>query len=179
MDLAIYVYSPCLVLSAALAKLVESMGFEALSENAPHAELALWDLTTTSPPYPAPPPLPTVAIIAGGEPQAVALLQHRYRGYVTPTDDACSLKRALQAVRRGEIWADRLILTRVIDRFEEPQLTPKEQEVFHLLTKGFSNRTIGEHLHITEGTVKMHVSRLFSKLCVRSRTELIAKHFER
>ena len=179
MSLSVYVHSSCCVLTGALAKLVESMGFGAHTENASHVEIALLDLSTTSPPYPAPPPLPTVAIISGGELEAVELLQHRYRGYVTPKDDVCILKRALQAVRRGEIWADRAILTKVIDRFEEPQLTPKEREVFSLLTKGLSNRTIGEHLHITEGTVKMHVSRLFSKMSVKSRTELIAKHYER
>lgn len=178
-QLCVRIYSSHLLFIDALSLLVEKMGFKAVTGDAARAEVALYDLTTVTPPYPPPPPLPTVAHIVGGEFEAVELLGRRYRGYVTAEDDIETLKRALEAVRRGDIWADREVLTRVISKLEEPQLTPKEQEVLYLLVKGLPNRTIGEHLHITEGTVKMHVSHLFSKLCVKSRFELIAKQIGR
>lgn len=177
MSKCVWVYSPYMVVTEAMIKLLASLDFEACKENAPHVELALWDLTTTTPPFPAPPPCPTLAIITGGELEAVSLLHRHYRGYITSTDDGATLKLALEAVRRGEIWADRTILTRVIDSFEDPRLTQKEQEVFHQLTRGLSNRAIGQYLGIAEGTVKMHVSRIFAKLGVKRRTELIARHF--
>lgn len=179
MRLGVWIYSSHLLFIDALAMLVESMGFEAVTDDTSRAEVAFCDLTTVTPPYPAPPPLPTVAHIIGGEFEAVELLQRRYRGYVTAADDIQTLRRALETVRRGDIWADRTILTRVISRLEEPQLTPKEHEVLQLLVKGLPNRTIGEHLNITEGTVKMHVSHLFCKLGVKSRAELVAKHLGR
>lgn len=138
------------------------------------AEVALWDLSATSPPYPLPPQIPTLAITAGSEADAISLLRQRYRGYVTPADGSALLKRALEAVRRGEIWADRQLLTRALDSFATPQLTLKEQEVFRLLSKGLSNRVIARELGVVEGTVKMHVSHIFAKLGTRSRAELIA-----
>lgn len=178
MNSCVWIHSPYLVLTEALDRLVKELGFDTCFEQSPRAELALWDLSTLSPPYPAPALLPTLAIINGHKSEAVSLLQRRYRGYLTSKDDGGTLKAAIEAVRRGEIWADRVILTYVIDSSEKPQLTRKEQQVLHQLTKGFSNRTIGSQLGIAEGTVKMHVSRIFSKLGVKSRTELIAKQIQ-
>lgn len=175
----IWVHSPHIILAESLMTLVQKLGLEVSLERSPACDVALWDLTGSHPPYPKPSSLPTLALISGSEEDAVSLLQLRYRGYLSSDDGGDTLKLALQAVRRGEIWADRQTLTRVIDGFPNPALTAKEQEVFHLLVQGLSNRIIGEELGIKEGTVKMHVSRLFSKLDVRSRTELIVQFMDR
>lgn len=50
-------------------------------------------------------------------------------------------------------------------------LTSREQQILAQIARGLSNREIGEALHIAEGTVKIHVKKLLSKLDVRSRTE--------
>lgn len=50
-------------------------------------------------------------------------------------------------------------------------LTPKEQEVLHLIAEGLSNKMIGRKMEISEGTVKVHVKRILKKLGVRSRVE--------
>jgi two-component system nitrate/nitrite response regulator NarL len=51
------------------------------------------------------------------------------------------------------------------------QLTKRELEVLKLITRGASNKTIGNSLSITEATVKVHVKSLLKKLNLRSRVE--------
>ncbi|WP_162909855.1 response regulator [Aggregatilinea lenta] len=53
-------------------------------------------------------------------------------------------------------------------------LTDREQEVLRLMTDGMSNREIASRLMISHSTVKNHVSNIFSKLGVTSRTEAVA-----
>ena len=50
-------------------------------------------------------------------------------------------------------------------------LTPREREVLELLGQGLSNKEIGQTLYITEGTAKVHVRKVISKLGARSRTD--------
>ena len=73
---------------------------------------------------------------------------------------------------------DRLaeVLASVLRPIEEERnkldnLTPKEQEVLHLLAEGLANKMIARRMGISEGTVKVHVKRLLKKLGVRSRVE--------
>jgi DNA-binding NarL/FixJ family response regulator len=51
-------------------------------------------------------------------------------------------------------------------------LTPREREIFHLISQGLSNRAIGARLFISEATVKLHARRVYAKLGVHSRTAL-------
>lgn len=52
-------------------------------------------------------------------------------------------------------------------------LTPRELEVAKHLMSGKSNKAISEALFVTEGTIKNYVSKIFEKLQVNSRTELV------
>jgi len=54
------------------------------------------------------------------------------------------------------------------------QLTMRELAVLRLLADGKSNKEIGAALNIAESTVKVHLTHLFEKLDVSSRTEAIA-----
>jgi DNA-binding CsgD family transcriptional regulator len=53
-------------------------------------------------------------------------------------------------------------------------LTPRERQVLALVAEGRTNREIGEALYMAEKTASVHVSRILSKLDVRSRTEAAA-----
>ncbi|MNE68893.1 Response regulator protein VraR [compost metagenome] len=50
-------------------------------------------------------------------------------------------------------------------------LTEREREVLAVLGQGLNNKEIADLLHITEGTVKNHVSNLIAKLGMRDRTQ--------
>lgn len=52
-------------------------------------------------------------------------------------------------------------------------LTPREEEVVQLISRGMSNKEIGASLGISEGTVDAHVKRIFTKLHVRDRTAAV------
>jgi DNA-binding NarL/FixJ family response regulator len=54
-------------------------------------------------------------------------------------------------------------------------LTPRETEVFELLSQGLANKEIARLLFISEATVKVHVGRILEKLGVRSRTQAVIK----
>ena len=58
------------------------------------------------------------------------------------------------------------------------ELTDREQEVFMLMARGDTNADISEELFISEGTVKTHAKRIFSKLELRDRTQLVVFAYE-
>jgi len=58
-------------------------------------------------------------------------------------------------------------------------LTPRELEVLATLAEGMTNKAIARRLNISLHTVKFHVESLFRKLGARTRTEAVAKGFER
>ncbi|MBE7214686.1 response regulator [Shewanella benthica] len=55
-------------------------------------------------------------------------------------------------------------------------LTPRELQILQLVAQGMSNRTISEQLHISEGTVKVHVKNLLRKASAKSRTEMAVRY---
>jgi ATP/maltotriose-dependent transcriptional regulator MalT len=54
-------------------------------------------------------------------------------------------------------------------------LTPREVEVLHLVVAGYSNQAISEQLVISLWTVKSHLTHIYRKLDVASRTQAIAR----
>ena len=53
-------------------------------------------------------------------------------------------------------------------------LTRREQQVASLVSQGLTNRRIAQRLHVTDKTIEMHLSNIFAKLGVSSRTETAA-----
>ncbi|HET6766826.1 MAG TPA: response regulator transcription factor [Chitinophagaceae bacterium] len=56
-------------------------------------------------------------------------------------------------------------------------LSTREKEILQLLAKGLLYKEIGEQLHITTGTVRIHIHKIYEKLHVQNRTEAINKAF--
>ena len=51
-------------------------------------------------------------------------------------------------------------------------LTSREREIFFALAEGLSNKGVGRRLGLSEGTVKVHLHNIYSKLGVKNRTAL-------
>jgi DNA-binding NarL/FixJ family response regulator len=63
----------------------------------------------------------------------------------------------------------------VVQKEEDTILSARENEILHLLTKGYSYKMIAEESHITLETVRSHIKKIYKKLQVNSATEAIYK----
>ena len=167
----VWVSSESTILAEALTQFLAHLGFESFAERTPHCEVALWHLEHPALPYPAPPALPTLALTSN-EADSIKLLQRGYRGHLDASASVQALKHALEAVHRGEIWANRGTVAQALEALTSPKLTAREAEILTLVSEGLPNRTIAARLGITERTVKTHMSNLFEKFRVKSRVEL-------
>ena len=52
-------------------------------------------------------------------------------------------------------------------------LTSREKEIVFALAEGLSNKDVGRRLNLSEGTVKVHLHNIYSKLGVKNRTALV------
>jgi len=66
-------------------------------------------------------------------------------------------------------------LLKILRALQNLPLSPTQKEVAALLAQGFSNEKIGERLHIKLSTVKDHVGKVFIKLDINRREELLPK----
>jgi len=88
---------------------------------------------------------------------------------VSPQD----LVACVRAVHAGRTWVSPKVAAKLVARVTNVRITRRELAVLRLLAAGNSNREIGDALGISDGTVKIHVTHLFAKLDVTSRTEAI------
>lgn len=108
-------------------------------------------------------------------------------GLVIKANAPRDLPACLEAVSRGRRWFDQEVMQRAMelaqsaggdaDPFE--QLSVRERGIVALVRRGLRNKEIADELGLTEGTVKVHLHKIFEKLGVRSRTELILLGAER
>ena len=56
-------------------------------------------------------------------------------------------------------------------------LTPRQLQIASLTSQGFSNKEVGRRLKLSEGTIKLHLHGIYSRLGLRNRTELASVVF--
>ena len=100
------------------------------------------------------------------------------------------LVHAVRLVRDGDALLAPAITRRLVERFarSDPDrsalhrdlatLTPREQEVLTLLAGGLSNAELADALHLSEATVKTHVTRILTKLNLRDRVQAVVVAYE-
>ena len=104
-------------------------------------------------------------------------------GFVVKTGSSERLVQAIRLVAEGAFVCEAGVIRHIITRLnrwanEAPatqvgQLSGREVEVLTLVAQGRSNREIAEDLFLSEGTVKIHVSHIMTKLDVDRRTGLV------
>ena len=117
-----------------------------------------------------------------------ALLQAGANGYLLKTAEMEELVRAIRAVAAGQSALDPVVTGKVVAQFasgrslpdvlanvkdEYEGLTEREMEILRLVGRGLTNKDIGQQLYISDRTVQAHLSNIFSKLGVNSRTEAV------
>lgn len=113
------------------------------------------------------------------------------KGYLSKDVSISDLTKAIKAVHIGELWVERKLMARFLDREAiadskgegrtgrpKKVLTPREKEVLCILTTGCTNKEIAQALFISEKTVKSHLNSIFKKLNVTRRLQAILQAIE-
>lgn len=100
-------------------------------------------------------------------------------GYVPRSVTACDLVRVAHDVAAGQRIIDPEIASLPPVVSEDDPLTEREREVVSMLVHGHTNRETAQRLFLSVRTVEAHRSRIYSKLGVHSRAELVAWSGER
>ncbi|ADL47452.1 MULTISPECIES: response regulator [Micromonospora] len=101
-------------------------------------------------------------------------------GYLLKDAPPEDLAAAVRTAAAGRTTLAPTVANRLMNRLRTPgtALTRRETEVLALVADGLSNHSIGTRLHLTEGTVKSHLARIYAKLGVDSRTAAVASATE-
>lgn len=100
-------------------------------------------------------------------------------GYLLKDRPASELAAAIRTVHLGVAQFDPTALARIVStaparpatESNPSPLSDRERQVLRLIISGSTNREIAKAMHLSEGTVKNHVSRILDRLGVRHRTE--------
>jgi len=123
------------------------------------------------------------------EKEGVSLLKAGARVYCTADQSPQIISKAVNAVLSGEVWVGRKVIQLLLDElagFTEhlqrefrtdlderlKQLTPRQREIVSLIGRGASNKEIAHALHVSEKTVKAHLTGIFRKLKLSDRLQL-------
>jgi DNA-binding NarL/FixJ family response regulator len=110
-------------------------------------------------------------------------------GFLLKDTLAADLVTAIRTVAAGQNVAAPTVTSRLVKHFVDTAphsadssgvalLTSRERDVLSLVAQGMSNQEIADHLIISEGTVKTHVSRILAKLQLRDRIHAVIYAYE-
>jgi DNA-binding NarL/FixJ family response regulator len=133
--------------------------------------------------YPA---LPIVVISASEDLDVIRrVMAFGASAYVPKSANPLDISAALNAVMAGELWVPVRLKNQVLDIHSREaeddldlaarvaQLTQQQYKVLYYLTEGWLNKQIAYDLHISEATVKAHITAIFRKLGVTNRTQVV------
>lgn len=96
------------------------------------------------------------------------------RGFIRKHLSTAEQIEAIGKVQAGELVVEKTLADEILCGARQVNLTPREGQLVALIGDGLQNKEIARRLTITEGTVKVYLSRLFDKLGCAGRFELMA-----
>ena len=119
----------------------------------------------------------TLAIKNGNDDVGVMRL---YRQQTFTDDELHIVRWGLRVLARGIGYSDRLASderssTSLDTALEQAPLTPRERDVVRLLVSGYGTRDIASETGLTVSTINTYLKRIFHKMGVHSRVELVAR----
>lgn len=112
------------------------------------------------------------------------------KGVVEKGEDAVTILKAIEKIASGEIWLDRAATSRIFlelsikrtavardpEQNKIASLTPRERQIVAEISSdaAANSRIISERLHISEHTLRNHLTSVYEKLELSSRLELFA-----
>jgi len=117
------------------------------------------------------------------ERQALEAIRSGARGLLLKSLSADLIEECIRKVARGERWIEKDSTAQMLERLAQggpapgedgENLTGREQQLVRLAAGGLRNREIAKRLGISEGTVKIHLHRVYRKLGIRGRMQLVA-----
>jgi DNA-binding NarL/FixJ family response regulator len=93
------------------------------------------------------------------------------RGILSKTLPPEVLMTGLKKINTGELWFEKALTDSILTA-RRYSLTRREGQIVSLVAQGLKNKELGVALNISEGTVKVYLSRLFKKLGLKDRFEL-------
>lgn len=116
--------------------------------------------------------------VAEDEDKLLAAFSAGVRGYVLKGVSARDLASVVRSVEQGEVYVSPSLAAGILvalthGRPVDPlgELTERERDILKLVGQGLTNREIGEHIHLSEKTIKHYITNILQKLQVRSRVE--------
>lgn len=109
----------------------------------------------------------------------MAAIREGADGYLLKDSPSKDVINAIRTVASGEsvippgMTKKLLSLHKQENNQDDKTLTPREMEVLLVLVEGLSNKDIASRLYISDKTVKIHVSNIFKKFDVKSRSQAI------
>lgn len=136
---------------------------------------------------------PTIrSIILLNSPERAAVVEafrSGARGIFCRNDSFKSLCKCIRQVHDGQVWANSNELRYVVEALSETSvpclldaqgknlLSKRESDIVNALAQGLSNREIAAQMRLSEHTVKNYLFRIFNKLGISNRVELILYAF--
>ena len=108
-----------------------------------------------------------------------AILKKNLSGVLLGGSTTDQLKKAIMAVAGGEIWMDKKTLnnlfqgSKAIENNGTAKLSGNEKKVVSLAEQGYTDKETAKKLHISEPKVKTHLGRIFRKLDISNKAQLV------
>ena len=109
-----------------------------------------------------------------GDVEIQRALEAGARGYLLKNMPPSELAQVIRQVHAGKKRIPPEIAAQLAEHMSDDNLTAREVEVLQQIAGGNRNRDIGDLLHISEETVKVHIKHIMDKLGAKDRTQAIA-----